>query len=437
LNTIANCVAVYFVLQFVWSYYRTCYRKGYKLDLWHIWLVQTMFTIHVMLPFNRSRLNVFALGPALMVKMLPMLNKAYLISAFGYAFILIGGQLWRLELGSGLRRTSSDVMSQLVRWPLLMARTPRFILITGGTALCIMMGIIGYYFTFAGFAVNLRGFLLVYPALRPIGNFAAFLAIQSGSLALARYVEYRERTMLWLFMALCLTSVFYGSRGMILAMGIAVLTIWLVRQRMQLKFWKALLVIYGGLLFSFTLNAARAQQFTVSRVLFSMGSDMFYGNSYSDTRDFAVVLGFWDGHYFYGLTYLAGLMAFVPRFLSSFRDKWSYGVVTATLVGFKPTEHPGLRIGLFGEAYLNFGLLGVILVGLSVGYMLRWMDLSIKAQLEKPTDRMLPYAYVPIGSIMAFIVNTTAGSSLYTLVFLFLFCWAAIKVSRAIKLPLA
>jgi oligosaccharide repeat unit polymerase len=43
-----------------------------------------------------------------------------------------------------------------------------------------------------------------------------------------------------------------------------------------------------------------------------------------------------------------------------------------------PKFHPGLRPGTFGEPYLNFGIPGVILMGILLGYVFRYADHKIK-----------------------------------------------------------
>ena len=49
--------------------------------------------------------------------------------------------------------------------------------------------------------------------------------------------------------------------------------------------------------------------------------------------------------------------------------------------GIDPTNHPGLRPGYFGEAYFNFGLLGVLAVGLILGIFGRLADTEAKRAL--------------------------------------------------------
>lgn len=105
MDQLANLIAIAFIVQFLWSYYRNCYRKGYSMDIWHFSLLYNLVIINVMLPFARSDLNVFAVGPSLLRRTQQHVDQAYFISALGYLGILIGGSLWRVHLGIGLRRT--------------------------------------------------------------------------------------------------------------------------------------------------------------------------------------------------------------------------------------------------------------------------------------------------------------------------------------------
>ena len=432
----ADCLAVYFILQFFWSYYRTCYRKGYKVDFWHFWLFQMMFTIHAMLPFARSPLNIYALGPIPTARMLPFVDTAYLISALGYACVLIGGQLWRVNLGVGVRRLSVEFLAQPARLVMVMLRSPRLILLLGFANFLAMASLLLYYFKVSGFGFNLRGLMLVVPTLRPIANFTGFVAIQIGAFAITRAVLYRERSMYLLFFLLATASLFYGSRSMAVAMIGDLVLVWMIQLRHRLRLWAVGLCLYALLIFAFTMDAARAHNFSLTRVLANLGTNIAFGNTFSDTRDFAVILSYWNGEFFRGLTYLAALFAFVPRFLSTFRDKWAIGVVTATMAGFSPAEHPGLRIGSFGEAYMNFGVVGVAVVGLFTGYSMRLVDLMIKDAIKKEETRMWAYCYFVMTAVPAALMISASASTFYTIMLLYIAGWALIRISRAIQLPL-
>ena len=89
------------IFSFCVSYYRNCYRKGYRIDFWHAQLFMACVLPNMlMLPFDKSDLNILVLGPDLsaVVAALPTVT---LVALIGYASILAGGALWRLQAGLG------------------------------------------------------------------------------------------------------------------------------------------------------------------------------------------------------------------------------------------------------------------------------------------------------------------------------------------------
>jgi hypothetical protein len=435
LRTFANCVAIFFILHFCWSYYWNCYRKGYRIDYWHFNLFQMLMVTSIMLPFNRSQLNVLFIGPILLKHTLPLVDKAFLISALGYGSVLVGGSLWRVNLHLGLRQAYSRILNQPIRAAALLLRSPRLLFLFGLMAFVLICGILALYFSIAGFGVNLSSLLIVRPELRPLAQFGAFVAITVGTLALGRYEILRERSMLFISGLLCLGLFFYGSRSLGLAIIEVPLLIWMIRRRTRLR------VIYLGAIFGLmvilviVLDAVRHSAFSIATLL-GAGIAIAFGNTFSDTRDFALTLSYWNGSYFLGKTYLAGFMAFVPRFLSPFRDKWALGVVTAGMIGFGPTEHAGLRIGQAGEAYLNFGLPAVIAIGLFEGSILKLIDLRIKESISVAPRDTRVYSYLYLAFLATVLTNSVGFSTLYTVAMLLIFSCFVVVLSRFVKLPL-
>jgi hypothetical protein len=124
-------------------------------------------------------------------------------------------------------------------------------------------------------------------------------------------------------------------------------------------------------------------------------------------------------------------MSFIPRFASEFRDTWGLGVATASTVGFDPQLHPGLRPGVFGEGFFNFGLFGVVAVGIMLGVVLKRVDTDIKQALAPPRPSMMK-AFA--SSMMIGVASTFAISSgfsgLYILAGLYFFTWFCVSVHR-------
>ncbi len=394
------------------------------MDIWHYNLLFNLLVIHVMLPFSRSDLNVLALGPDLLRSMQPKVNDAYFISAFGYIGMILGGSLWRIHLGKGFRKVFRWVIEYPSKGSLLLLRSRILLLIHGIIAICLLVGVLAYYFKTVGFGFNLRGLLLVLPALRPVAQFAAFYSVLIASYCLVRFVLFKERSMLIIVICILCGLLFYGERGNLAAVFAMTIVVSLIKLRRRFKPVWLLVGGCGALLLALFLDVLRTPEYSFGTILAGSVVAICYGNSFSDTRDFAVILSQWDGHYLLGKTYVAGLIAFVPRFLSNFRDTWALGVVTATTAGFSATEHPGLRVGIFGEAYLNCGLTGVLILSLFVGATIRLVDIRMKscAALLPPSDLRI-YSYYVILLVVGVAENSTNMATLYSVFVVFGLSW--------------
>jgi oligosaccharide repeat unit polymerase len=251
----------------------------------------------------------------------------------------------------------------------------------GWLALLSSIGLLGVYVHERGFGFDVRGFTHGDDALRPYFNFimhtyAPFIA----SLALIRYALTRRLGSLFLFLAIFVVLLPSGSRGTALGAVTAPVIIILAMRRRKVSlgflsisgFAMLCVLLYGG--------AVREGNTSFTDTVEKIGPTIAYGNTFSDVRDFAWILSCWDGTLLYGKSYLAAFMAIVPRSLSEYRQEWSISIYTSHLIGFDPKTHAGLRPGKFGEAYLNFGIPGVIVMGLLGGFIMRYIDRRIKAE---------------------------------------------------------
>jgi oligosaccharide repeat unit polymerase len=300
----------------------------------------------------------------------------------------------------------------------------------------MMAAVLFYFFNASGLNFNLREFLLTNTALRPIAQFSSFYAVLIGSYCLARFYEYKERSMALILVVLVAGLLFFGERSAIAGIAQMSVLVFLLKKGRRIGPF----VLAGGtfLVFglAFLLGALRQATLSFTSLATDFVLSTFFGNSFSDTRDFAVVLSFWDGHFLFGKTYLAGIFAFVPRFLSSFRDTWALGVVTASMAGFSPEEHPGLRIGIAGEAYLNFGLIGACLLSLFVGAGYRLIDLRMKQSIRHGSQTMRVYSYWIIITMMLACQNTSIASTFYTILLVLFLSWIILKVFVLFGLPI-
>jgi hypothetical protein len=161
---------------------------------------------------------------------------------------------------------------------------------------------------------------------------------------------------------------------------------------------------------------------------------LFYGENFADLRDFAWVYTAWDHVFWAGKTYLAAVLAFIPRFASQFRDTWALGAMTSSMVGFDPQVHPGLRPGAFGESFFNFGLFGVVAMGLMLGVLARRVDTDVKRALAPPQSSMRKaFASSMLLSVAGSLAVSSGFSSLYVLAGIYFFSWFCLCVQRMFR----
>ena len=89
-----------------------------------------------------------------------------------------------------------------------------------------------------------------------------------------------------------------------------------------------------------------------------------------------------------------------------------------------------------GEAYMNFGIPAVILLGLLVGSIMKFMDMRIKESISLHPHDVRVYAYTLLALAVGAFVDSVNFSTLYTVAALLVLSVAMIVASRYIKLPL-
>lgn len=94
----------------------------------------------------------------------------------------------------------------------------------------------------------------------------------------------------------------------------------------------------------------------------------------SEVNDLAWVLSEWNHHWYMGATWLAAVWP-LPATMSNFKNTYVLTLVTKDTVGLsREFESGGLRISMFGEAYLNFGFVAVVGLGLLFGFLVRKLN---------------------------------------------------------------
>jgi oligosaccharide repeat unit polymerase len=317
-------------------------------------------------PFAFSPINTLAVGGENYLRYQSHVDAAFLISVVGMAVFIAGyarcgrksSEFIPMTLvASGIRAWTQSAFLQL---------SSVFILLLFG--LLFGLGLLG--------AEGARNIAQSTPALRPFYNIAHVMLPLTVALTLFVGVHRRRRAILVLAVVNLALAVLTGARAVAFAGLMTFALTYLVHASalQQLRIRTALKLIPLGavvLVVLVYLGDVREGQYNLFRTVATIGVKLFYGNNFSDLRDFAWVRSYWDGEYYLGKTQLAGLLAFIPSAISSYRAEWNWGVVTTTMTGLDPVVNPGLRTGTFGEMYFNFGLAGVLVAAFLYGYAVR------------------------------------------------------------------
>lgn len=436
--------AIYFVdalaiSSFLVSYYWNCYRRGYRIDFWHFFLFLTcVFPNMILLPFATSEMNRLVLGPDFDV-VTAAIPRVFFISLVGFCAMLAGGSLWRLQTGIGIRRAAARVVHVLPRLSMMLMSSRRLLVFEALLCGVLQVTVLAIYFAKSGFGFDLRAFTFENPMLRPVAQSASAFSVVIASHCLARYVDRKEKVLLRCTLLLTLGLVFFGARSNLLFIYLNVWLCYLVKLRRRLSLaWligAATLMVAAGLY----LGNLRAGHYSVTDFFASVAFLLLYGNNFSDLRDFGWVYSGWNHAFWGGKTYLAALFSFIPRVVSHFRDTWGLGVVTASTVGLDPQVHPGLRPGDFGEAFFNFGLPGVVLVGMILGILVKRVDIDVKHAVTRPRPSMMEaFASTQVLQIAGVVAISVNLSTFYVLCGIYLFSWICLEILRitgAIRRP--
>ena len=427
-------IDVVVIAQYGISYYRNCYRRGYRIDIWHTQLFGIAVLPNlIMLPFAKSEMNAIILGRDFYA-VTAALPTIFFITLLGYFAVLFGGGLWRLKTNLGIRKAVMRFLSVVPRSSMMLMSSKGLLVFQALLCGILQALILGIYFAHSGFGFDLRSYTFSHPELRPAALLASNYSIIIASHCLARYVDKKEKILLVCVLALTFGLVFFGARSSLLAIYINILVIYLTSLRTRISLLRLTIAISAIVLIGLYLGSVRAGNYSVGQFFGVAASLLLYGNTFSDLRDFSWVYARWDHVFWVGKTYLAALIAFVPRVASQFRDTWGLGVATATTVGFDPQVHPGLRPGIFGESFFNFGLPGVILIGLMLGIVFRRVDTDVKRALALPQPSMMrSFASMMQLTVAGSLALTAGFSSLYILGAIYVFSWVCLRAMHLVQ----
>lgn len=416
---------------FLYSLYRRCWRKGLVIDFWHLVVGQGVIVpFFLMYPFASAIPNFIAIGPAI-TDAQGSFGDAFLINLLGY-LALIAGTSGVRKHPQAWPRTNQGLYE---RWAL---RIRHAVLETQISVrlleLSALIGLVLLVYSQISFGAvfGVRDRLFQEPSTRALFNLWYSLHVVSFGLAAIRFYQRRSLYVGALLAVSFTSAVVTGSRSMALLPALDVGLVYLVVFRDQLR-WRVIIITAAILLAAMTaVTSLRTGERVSSLEESDIGLPlvgMLYGNTFSDLRDFAWVLSAWQqsGDYLYGLGYASSVLSFVPRSLSEFRERYALAIYTNELVGIDSTEHPGLRGGKFMEPFLNFGLLGVLVVGFIAGRFLGRSTELIKLQAKNAQGLARGYSAI----IPYFIVSQLMNSAGFWVVYVYLAVFVVARGSRA------
>lgn len=353
------------LLLFTYSYIKMYKEKGRVIDYWHFISLQFfVIPVFLMYPFNASPGNIMSAGSTYFI-IEPFVNFAYLITMVGYFSFLLGGSI----AGSHVLR-----LNPARKLEVGLGNNFTVLLFSIGLVVLLMIFILFQYYSKNIF--DPRAFFMEYPKYRPIYNFllSCFKAIVIilGML----YIDKRKRSYLTVLALVCFLGFSLGTRGSVIDPICFMFFVFFIISGGKIKIWHTALFSVAVIIVIVLLGALR--EGSVDRIF----AGIVYGNTFSDTRDFAWVLSHWNFDYVYGKTYFSGIISFIPSSMSEYREVWSISRYTNKFVGFNSFIHPGLRTGKFGEPFFNFGILGVSLMGVCLGFVLKRTSNSIDGIVE-------------------------------------------------------
>lgn len=116
--------------------------------------------------------------------------------------------------------------------------------------------------------------------------------------------------------------------------------------------------------------------------LYSVIKEIINGNTFSDIRDGAFILKGYSENLkdtpVLGMTYLAGILSFLPGAVAPFKEDWLWGPFSVETVGWPDSTHYGFRGGWFIESYVNFDLFGVVVLAGILALLFYFVDVCYR-----------------------------------------------------------
>lgn len=336
----------------------------------YFWIRYNVLPILVMSPFASSDQNMEAVGNSIYI-IRDYINEAFYLSVLGVVFVLVGMGL--ATFSSGKSAMFTFVEKGYAFWQTKPGVWISLVVIIFATMGLIALGVR----PFEG-----RQFSFENTSLRPAINLYSVI-LPTITLSLLVYGFGHNRFFVFAGLMCSGLGLMIGTRGAsIETLFIFVVCLIIAYRYKNLAAFT--LSIAGFVTVAIVIGILRstADGDNTVDILQTVSFQIFFGNNFSDFRDYAWILSGFDGRFYHGMTYLAGYMALVPSFISEFRNDFRMGIITSTLAGLDPQFHAGLRPTMFGEAYLNFGISGVVFIATLFGFYFGKLQMWVHDNLQ-------------------------------------------------------
>lgn len=419
-NSFLMIVNFIVIAGFSFSYIKMYKKTGRVIDYWNFVSIQFfIIPVFLMYPFSASSGNIIATGNAY-YKLEPYVNIAYVINLVGYVSFLIGGDF------AGTK--SFKISDNLIGF--FEALNNRFVIVSFSMLLVVLVILFIFFQFMTGNIGDPRSFFMSHNKYRPVYNFIISYFKIIVVLLGAFFIDKREKFSIFLLAVILCLGVALGTRSSLLDSICYVFFMFFMVSGKKVNMWHAAVFAFFMVVAVLMLGALRSGH--LDKIL----ANLIYGNTFSDTRDFAWILSYWDFDYVYGKTYLSGLISFIPSSVSDYREFWAISRYTNRFVGFDSLVHPGLRSGKFGEPFFNFGFIGVSFLGVVLGYVLKKTSNGINNIVDGSENKKAVKIFIltiPFQFVSMFCL-TSGFFELYVFAVVILgmiiFYWAARKIIK-------
>lgn len=336
------------------------------------WIRYNVLLILVMPAFAGSSRNMDAVGMAIF-GIREHIDQAFYLSILGIVFTVVGMALASLTSGNSLVFTF--VEKGYAFWQTRMGAWISLIVLIVATLGIIAIGVRPFQGRQLSFEET---------SLRPAINLYT-VVLRTLALSIIVYGFAQSRFFLVTGFLASMLGLLIGTRGASIEIlfTFAICLVIAYRYRNLVAFG---VYCVAFIMVAIVIGMLRSEGASADGAFADIGTvlsyQLLFGNNFSDFRDYAWILSGFSGQFYNGMTYLAGYMALVPTFISEFRYEYGIGRVTSTLAGLNPDFHGGLRPTMFGEAYLNFGIAGVVAIATFFGFYLGKIHMWVHRDLK-------------------------------------------------------